>query len=232
MSIVKFSDEIYMRNLIIFLAGITILSSSLFAIEAGETTPATPDKILGSGRLSSEEMALFLVTENQYVDYDFAGEFAELYIKEAAAEGVNHDVAFSQMCVETNFLNFDKAVTMDTNNFGGIGAAGKERPGESFSSILLGVRAQIQHLKAYATSSPLVQECVDPRYFNVRYGSAPTVYELSGRWSVDTAYGEKLKTAMQDIYLMAFTTGASGKLITAAPNTFFLPLTQKRLGGL
>ena len=38
-----------------------------------------------------------------------------------------------------------------------------------------GIRAQIQHLKAYASAQPLTQRCVDPRYQYVQKGCAPYV---------------------------------------------------------
>jgi hypothetical protein len=183
-------------------------------VQFSKEIPAAPDMVLGTGQLGSEEMSASLVSANPDVNPFFAKNFADLYIREAAAEGVNHDVAFTQMCFETDFLKFGKIVTMDTNNFGGIGAQSGEKNGEHFASILLGVRAQIQHLKAFATSRPLVQKLVDPRYWTVRFGSAPSVYELSGKWSADIAYGQKLKTMMEGIYTMAFGTHTTNEIAT------------------
>ena len=159
--------------------------------------------IMGSGALNRTEMAAWLVTSNPDIDIDFARDFAALYIKEAALEGVNHDVAFSQMCLETGFLRFDRIVTMDMNNFGGIGAVSTTNRGERFGSISTGVRAHIQHLKAYGSTTPLSQKRIDPSYYYVRYGSAPTVKDLSGKWAADTAYGEKLITVIDRAYYMA-----------------------------
>ena len=40
-------------------------------------------------------------------------------------------------------------------NFAGIGTTGGGVPGNSYPDVRTGVRAQIQHLKAYATDEPL-----------------------------------------------------------------------------
>jgi hypothetical protein len=154
--------------------------------------------IMGKGQLDKMQLADILVAENKTLDKGFARDFAQLYILEAAAEGVNHDIAFSQMCLETNFLLFDGLVTMDSNNFGGIGVIDQQNRGERFPSVLKGVRAQIQHLKGYATKEPLAQARVDPRYYNILHGSAPSIYDLSGLWSTDLAYGENLRNVTRE----------------------------------
>jgi hypothetical protein len=159
---------------------------------------ASGGAIMGHGKLDKTQLAALLVAENPALASRFAQDFAELYIREAAAEGVNHDIAFSQMCVETNFLRFDGLVTMESNNFGGIGVLDEQNRGVTFPSVLNGVRAQIQHLKGYATKAPLAQARVDPRYYNIFHGSAPVIYDLSGRWTTDMAYGERLRNVSRE----------------------------------
>ncbi|GHT53087.1 lipoprotein [Spirochaetia bacterium] len=149
--------------------------------------------IMGKGQLNKVQLADVLLAENPALDKGFAQDFSQMYITEAAAEGVNHDIAFSQMCVETNFFKFNGLVTRDSNNFGGIGVIDEQNRGVRFPSALLGVRAQIQHLKGYATEEPLAQARVDPRYYNIFHGSAPSIADLSGRWSVNVAYAENLR---------------------------------------
>ncbi|MDR2491118.1 MAG: glucosaminidase domain-containing protein [Spirochaetaceae bacterium] len=201
-----------MKNtkLLLFITACSLAGLPCFADDSGSVAAqfetvagGTQYSIMGSGALSSIEMAAWLVTSNSDIDIDFARDFAALYIQEAALEGVNHDVAFSQMCLETGFLRFDRIVTMDMNNFGGIGAVSEKKRGERFNSIAMGVRAHIQHLKAYGSATPLSQRLVDPSYYYVRYGSAPTVKDLSGKWAVDTAYGEKLISVIDRAYYMA-----------------------------
>ena len=64
------------------------------------------------------------------------------------------------------------------NNFAGIGAVGGGAAGNSFPTAQIGIRAQIQHLKAYATKDALKNPCVDPRYNLVDKGCAPTLEEI------------------------------------------------------
>ncbi|MDR2491657.1 MAG: glucosaminidase domain-containing protein [Spirochaetaceae bacterium] len=197
-------------KLLLFFTICSLAGLPCFADDSGSTAArfeagadGSTYTIMGSGALNSTEMAAWLVTSNPDIDIDFARDFAALYIREAALEGVNHDVAFSQMCLETGFLRFDRIVTMDMNNFGGIGAVNAAKRGERFNSITTGVRAHIQHLKAYGSTTPLSQRLVDPGYYYVRYGSAPTVKDLSGKWAADTAYGEKLRTVIDRAHYMA-----------------------------
>lgn len=56
--------------------------------------------------------------------------------------------------------------------------------GVVFEDVRMGLRAQVQYLKAYASTDDLVNECVDPRFDLVTRGIAPTLEELNGRWAV------------------------------------------------
>jgi hypothetical protein len=156
--------------------------------------------IMGKGRHSAEQLAAFLVSENTLANPEFTVELAGFYIKESAAEGVNHDVAFSQMCLETGFLRFGGLVKPDQNNFSGLGATGPGEPGLRFPNPQIGVRAQIQHLKGYATDEPLNQDLVDPRYRYVRYGAAPTLEHLAGTWAADQGYAHKIVDILRRLY--------------------------------
>jgi hypothetical protein len=162
--------------------------------------PEVPLWILGAGQVPGAALSRFLLALNPAVGESFAEELAGYYTEEAEAEGVNHDVAFAQMCLETGFLRFGNLVSPDMNNFCGLGAIGPEQRGERFSEVRIGVRAHIQHLKAYATEEPPRKDLVDPRYRWVRYGSAPTIYGLAGTWAVDKEYGEKIKSILEELY--------------------------------
>ena len=75
-----------------------------------------------------------------------------LYLSEGKAEGVRGDIAFAQSCLETgNFGFFGSAVTLDQNNFCGMGVTSNGMRGNSFDTPQLGIRAQVQHLKTYAS---------------------------------------------------------------------------------
>jgi hypothetical protein len=171
---------------------------------AGRAIPPPPELILGRGLVESEALADFLLAANPKIDGSFARGFARIYVDEAAAEGVNHDIAFSQMCLETGFLNFGGLVRPDMNNFAGLGAIGPGQEGERFPSAEIGVRAQIQHLKAYATEEPLNKPLVDTRYRWVRYGSAKTIHGLAGSWATDKNYGQKLRNILENLYAAAY----------------------------
>jgi len=159
---------------------------------------------MGKGLIFPENMAVFLTNANPDVGSEFAENLAFLYKEEAAIEGVNHDVAFAQMCLETGFLRFGGLVTPDMNNFCGLGAIGPGQNGERFPDVRTGVRAHIQHLKVYATETPLKQELVDPRYRYVRPGSSPAIKGLVGTWAVDVNYAEKISSIMERLYNFAF----------------------------
>ena len=101
-------------------------------------------------------------------------QFAQIFYEEANAEGVKAEVAFTQCMKETGFLKYGGDVLPNQYNFAGIGATGAVH-GASFKDVRTGIRAQIQHLKAYASTSPLNNTCVDPRFNLVTRNTAPYV---------------------------------------------------------
>ena len=104
------------------------------------------------------------------------------------------------MCIETGFLRFGGDIRPEQNNFAGLGTVGGGTEAASFDSPRLGVRAHIQHLKAYASLEPLVQDAIDPRFRFVTRGVAPLINQLSGRWSADIEYGDKLMAMLKRLY--------------------------------
>ena len=95
------------------------------------------------------------------------------------------------------------------NNYGGLGALNGNSAGQaaSFPDPRSGVRAQIQHLKAYASKDALVNERIDPRFHLVVRGSAEFVEWLgaadnpNGRgWAVPgSGYGGKIVALLEQI---------------------------------
>jgi hypothetical protein len=166
--------------------------------------PEVPEFIMGKGVISPEAMSAFLLAANSGADKEFVENLAFFYIEEAAVEGINHDTAFAQMCLETGFLSFTGLVSPEQNNFCGLGAIGPGQPGEWFPDPRTGVRAHIQHLKAYATDTPLNQELVDPRYFLVSFGSSPAIRGLAGTWAADRLYAEKIANILERLYNFAY----------------------------
>lgn len=157
------------------------------------------DRIMGNGITTELQLIAFLKLENATGLYQFP-ELARIYQEEANIEGVNYDIAFCQMCLETEFLRFGVEVKAAQNNFAGLGTLGGAAETASFATPRLGVRAHIQHLKAYASTEPLVQDIIDPRFHFVTRGIAPSVLQLSGRWSDDLQYGNRILALMQRLY--------------------------------
>jgi hypothetical protein len=104
------------------------------------------------------------------------------------------------MCVETGFLRFGGDIKPSQNNFAALGSIGGASESATFPSARIGVRAHIQHLKAYASLEPLVQELVDPRFRFVTRGVAPLISQLSGRWAADPQYGTKIEATLRRLY--------------------------------
>jgi len=172
--------------------------------ETVQKKPEPPSYIMGRGAVPAEQLSLFLLRSNGQVNPAYARVLAQFYIEEAAFEGVNHDIAFVQMCLETGFLRFGGDVRPEQYNFAGLGAIGNGEPGLSFPDPRTGVRAQIQHLKAYGSTEPLKGELVNPRFRFVRRGSSPTVEGLAGTWAADRQYAVKINNIMQRLYEFAF----------------------------
>jgi len=168
------------------------------------TKPVIPEFILGNGVITAETMSAFLLAANPEAEKEFVEDLTSIYIEESAVEGINHDTAFAQMCLETGFLSFTGLVSPEQNNFCGLGATGPGQPGETFPDQRTGVRAHIQHLKAYATDIPLKQELVDPRYYYVRFGSSPAIRGLSGTWAADLLYADKIANILERLYNFAY----------------------------
>ncbi len=160
------------------------------------------DAIMGRGKTSNVHLVVFLRKNHEQV-LDVFPDLPKFYREEAEIEGVNHDIAFSQMCLETGFLHFGGDIKPEQNNFAGLGALGGGIEGAHFRSPRLGVRAHIQHLKAYASQAPLVQELVDPRFRCVTRGVAPRLGQLSGRWDADLEYGKKIMAILKRLYELA-----------------------------
>lgn len=174
------------------------------------------------------------------------------YLSEGRVEGIRGDVAFAQSCLETgNFAFSGSAVTLDQNNFCGMGVTSNGMKGNSFDTPQLGIRAQIQHLKAYANSDPLVNGCIDPQFKFVFRGSAEFVEWLGiqenpqGKgWAAGAKYGEKILNIPDKITRTAAEPEAPAKFLicisaraqerttrrTASRAREFLPLLMKLTG--
>ena len=158
--------------------------------------------IMGTTSTTAMQMANYFTAKGG--KYPYSGnsvaptikDFCQIYIDECKAEGVKAEVAFAQAMMETGFLRFGGDVKKEQYNFAGLGATGNGASGNRFESIRIGIRAQVQHLKAYASKESLKQKCVDGRYQYVTKGVAPYVEWLgqkenpSGKgWATAVNYG-------------------------------------------
>lgn len=135
--------------------------------------------------------------------------FCQIYCEEAAAEGVRPEVAFAQAMKETGWLQYGGDASIEQFNFAGLGTTGGGVPGNSYPDVRTGIRAQIQHLKAYATEEALYGDCVDDRYEYVVKGSAPYVEWLGQQenpqgsgWATAQDYGVSIVSMIHQMEQM------------------------------
>jgi hypothetical protein len=201
----------------LFALTIVIMFVSAF-LPQGFAAAAADDGILGTQVATAEKMAEYSLSKNPSPKISCSMlELAEMFLEEGAIEGVRGDIAFAQACKETGYFAYGGSALPEWNNYSGLGVTGvaynpatatevqftdgvtviKDTNGNSvgvkFSEPRLGVRAQIQHLKGYATAIPLKQAIVDPRYSLISKGVAPNWVDLNGRWAVPgTNYGQDI----------------------------------------
>lgn len=163
-------------------------------------------KIMGKAKATAEQMQAYIKKVNPAVSKSVI-DMIKYYISEGEAEGVRGDIAFAQSCLETgNFTFSGSAVTLDQNNFAGIGVTQNGMKGNSWATPQLGIRAQIQHLKAYASTERLLGTCVDPRFKYVRRNCAEYVEYLGIQenpqhcgWAAGKDYGKKIIQILNSI---------------------------------
>lgn len=162
--------------------------------------------IMGTAKATAAQMQAYIRAVNAAVPQSVI-DMIPYYISEGKTEGVRGDVAFAQSCLETGNFGFaGSAVTLSQNNFCGMGVTAAGVKGNSFTSPQIGIRAQIQHLKAYASTEALRQACVDPRFKYVQRGSAKYVEWLGQKenpqglgWAAGAGYGEKILRILADV---------------------------------
>lgn len=164
--------------------------------------------IAGKAVATAAQMVAYIKAKRPGVEQSVI-DMIPLYISEGQTEGIAGDIAFAQSCIETGNFAFPSetcAVTLAQNNFAMMGVTATFAKGESFATPQIGIRAQIQHLKAYANSEPLAKECVDPRFTYVARGSAPYVEWLGQQenpkgkgWATAKGYGARILAVLEDI---------------------------------
>ncbi len=172
--------------------------------QIAEEEPWPDTAIMSKGNLTANELAAFLLYNSPALNTQYARRIASFYLLEASREKVNQDIAFAQMLLETDYLQFTGVIQKNQYNFANIGSVTNSKESNWFSTETIGVRAHVQHLKGYASTKPLNSDLVDPRYSVLEYngllGSSPLVSTLSGRWSADIEYGTKILRIMRRMY--------------------------------
>ena len=172
-------------------------TSNAFKNKADDVTP-----IMGSSSKTVDQMvACYEKTGHKYPASTYASkgaptlrDFCQIAYEEAKAEGVRAEVLFAQAMWETGWLQFGGDVKASQCNFGGLGATGGGAQGATFANVRTGLRAQVQHLKAYASTASLKNTCVDPRFSYVTRGCAPNLEDLNGKWAVPgDNYGQNIR---------------------------------------
>lgn len=175
----------------------------------GPTTPRPPRfavSVMGPPRLTADQIVAWFHGRQPrpngvYAATEPVESLARYFLEEGIAEGVAGDVAFMQSVVETGWFRFAGLVPASSNNFAGLGATDSAPGPAVFADARMGVRAQIQHLRAYAdpaavtcTVPPLANPCADPRFhLVVPKGRAPTWNQMgNGNWASASTYAASI----------------------------------------
>ena len=170
----------------------------------GYSSTITPEtmKIMGYEEIDVDKAITFIVNlvgEDNIDKIKLNGTSLNFHIsntnKAAKAEDVNAYFVLAQQLLETGNLKFENSsVKPEYYNFAGLGATDSKPNPNKFFSNYEGQLAQVQHLKGYATTDPLKEECKDQRFtllMNKR-GTAVNAAELSNKWASNSSYGELL----------------------------------------
>ena len=176
----------------ILITGVVLSAHSSEPSVVGQVPPFEDLDVMARTSVSPAAFATHIEARNPRVDPIYLRVVYRTYREECLREGVSLVVALAQMAHETGYLEFNGSVGAIQYNFAGLGATGPGVPGLAFPDIRTGIRAHVQHLKAYGDTSDPISEIVDPRFGLVKRGSGTTVTALTGRWATDPLYGEKV----------------------------------------
>lgn len=167
----------------------------------GGTTPLTSvTPVMGQSRLTGDQIAAWFAKQKITPAITIPiPELARLFVDEGNAQNIRGDIAFAQSILETGWFRYEGSMVKPTdNNFSGLGACDSCSRGNIFATPEEGVRAQIQHLWAYADpkADPLkvARPLADRRFTAVSpYGKAPTWESMgNGNWASGGGYTEKI----------------------------------------
>jgi len=169
--------------------------------------------VLGTATTTPPQLAGWYATTGRQPRLDVSVlALATMFIDEGAREGVRGDLAFAQAIVETGYFGFSPTVVPELHNYAGIGATGGGVKGAAFADARAGVRAQVQHLRAYAdpslrSAADLKAPLADPRFdLLVPNPRTTPCWEQFGNgiWAADpTGYGVRVLSVQRRIAAFA-----------------------------
>ena len=170
----------------------------------GYSTTVTPETmtIMGYEEINVDKAITFivgLIGEDNIDKIKLNGTSLNFHIsntnKAAKDENVNAYFVLAQQLLETGNFKFENSsVKPEYYNFAGLGATDKDPKPNKFFSNYEGQLAQVQHLKGYATTDSLNEECKDQRFSLLanKRGTATNAAELSNKWASKPEYGKLL----------------------------------------
>jgi hypothetical protein len=167
---------------------------------ANYNSSASPSRrIMGNGSVSPVRVKEYVRTKKSLTNRDIA--IIDKYFEEARFEGVNVDIAIAQMLYWTNNLRNNERV--NTCNYGDLSRIDNVFNGrfDDKGGMTIGVRAHIQHLKAYAKEVPN-RGIVDPR-FGLAYNRGfhgITFEQVYRSWSANPRYRQEIDNILFDLY--------------------------------
>lgn len=186
-----------------FALAIAALAPSSAHAQVPLTTPSPPPAlgtpVLGPAVLSAEQLGdWYASTRVRSASPTSVAALARIFIDEGTAQGVRGDIAFAQSMLETGYLRYGGQVLPSDHNFSGLGACDSCRRGLAFPDPVAGVRAQIQHLWAYASPTARADATARPNV-DIRFdlvspkGKAPLWEQMgNGNWATDPDYARKV----------------------------------------
>ena len=129
---------------------------ALAAVGCFGPSGGAPVPVMGQSDLSAEQMAAYFWAHQPPGSPCLSVSVDDLTANfewHGNVENVRGDIAFAQSIVETGWFRYGGSVQCDQNNYGGF-------LGKSFPDAETGVRAQVQHLRAYA--DPSATSCSQP----------------------------------------------------------------------
>jgi flagellum-specific peptidoglycan hydrolase FlgJ len=234
------------RRLVALLAAVAALAA-LTVLPAPVAEASSGTAVMRPTQVSPEQMAAWFRSSSSRVSGYRATVSVEsltrYYAEEGRDEGVAGDLAFVQAVLETGSFSWPGhgQVRASQNNFAGIGACdGGACTVATFRSARIGVRAQIQHLRAYAdptvTVARLAHPLESPRFHLVTpKGRAATWEQMGGgNWATDPDYSTKILGLYAQMRQHAGVTGSgAARIATSYVDPFRdVPLTHTHAGAI